>query len=346
MRKAIVLAAVAVFAVALATPAKATTLASGKLYNISVNDRSNIFSDQDDTIVGDNETPEAALSSVDIGDENRAIFQIDAANFGVAAPDNHGVLFINDEGGPAVPAIVNNDLQGMLYDLDFIGGSVNGVPVASLGGGGFAPNSTNRFFFGAGTRYGSGGGLNGTWTDLFGVDVTTLGLPYGGILIVYDDSTPEPWPGPGPASWSEGTGAANAAMTATDFYPGISDQTPFLIAVLVELPAVKLAAFGAPAGTLLAEVNATDGFGAPDTTGGLAFANVIGGTAAGRFQEGLFGPGLDLRIEFDPDFIPQNGWQTGSDDPIQFGTIPEPASLTLLGLSLVGLAGAKLRKKQ
>jgi hypothetical protein len=222
------------------------------------------------------------------------------------------------------------------------------------------------------------------------------GVSYGGILVIYEDPAlntafagdgvaPDgaaDWREPGDVSGTSphpgaGVMSVPGVLTNADYFPTISDPAgsntgvadsgtaePWLVLVLVDLfdiPAHGPFAanpFGASAdGTYLMESNfVIDGNG-DFSFDGVAFANIIGGTAASTFDLGNFSifsdDGTirwlaDLRLEFEGEGNVTtliNGWQVDSDDPAMFGIIPEPTTISLLGLSLLGLAGARRKKK-
>jgi hypothetical protein len=202
----------------------------------------------------------------------------------------------------------------------------------------------------------------------------------------YDAKLPSGVPVPldagnGPSFWTEGAAGHVAGGPGADTFTGATDGSLWLGAVLVELQylanvgvIVDPATIGGvpfTPGTVLREVlDFSAGSGS-----GFAYMNAVGGSLAPSLLRGLAGPLADAAILFDlntpivtsdPDGsiaagLGQTGdetlsdtlvyqglgqWQVDSEDPVVFAIIPEPTSMSLLGLSLVGLLGARWRKKK
>jgi hypothetical protein len=317
-----------VVAAVVSAPVGATTLPKGADLVAGLNDRSSLFDSSGDPIsFGTNPA---------VGDEDRSIAVIRSIEFGFPGLDGAGVPVITGSGSFAT--YTAGDLTAMLYDVNIASGS-------SIG----ALTDPKELYFVPGARYTDSGGTDGTWTDtLLGKVTATTAGGFGGLLVVYDDANHDAVLTNGPNNWSEGTGAgtADGALDATDEFIGFSDVEPFLVAVLAPVPLGIQIANSVPSGTVLWEsIPANFATGGKGT--GLAFANIIGGTAASQFLQDFFGPGLDIRIEFEPEShgTAVNGWQVTSDDPIQFATVPEPTTLSLLGMSLFGLFGAWKKRK-
>ena len=337
-----------------ATVAKATSL-EPSLYEGSLEDRSSLYE-----FVGGNWVPISTGAVPKDGDEQRTVFKMDALDFEGVIIDRDPPFTTGIEASTPVLTYNNSALSGLLYDVVISSVTPVGPTMSDIQ---FAP----------GGRYTNAGGTDGIWTDTNpgagGLVATTL-AGYGGIVVVYDDNPFLNLPlfqgdGGGQADWVEGTlgPMADGSLSAADYFPSISDvpgtvgpndsgtASPAIIMVLAPLPAAVLAnpLWNANPGDVLTEQNfdpTAGGF-------GLAFANIIGGSMASLFQTDLFGPGLDVRFDFEIDVrssggvpvLTNDGWQTESDDPIQFGVIPEPATLSLLGFGIAGLVLRRRRKK-
>lgn len=77
-----------------------------------------------------------------------------------------------------------------------------------------------------------------------------------------------------------------------------------------------------------------------------AFLSVSGGLAAWHFDTNGENDGLsDLRLSADAQFVNNSFYSLASSATITGNSIPEPASIALLGLGLLGLAGGRRFKK-
>ena len=75
----------------------------------------------------------------------------------------------------------------------------------------------------------------------------------------------------------------------------------------------------------------------------------LGGTAhIAFFNNFKFYPNVTIPYEpvFDDPRTDTIYWDTSSQDPMNFTTIPEPATMSLLGMALIGLGGSVLRKRK
>jgi hypothetical protein len=333
--------------------ASAVSLTEGE-YLAKLKDVSNLFSDKEP---GDGDLePECLGESVDPGDEQRNIFLVTS---------------IFNEGGTSVFDLSSpTELTGMLYDLEVLAVTLVGTNLTIDFGDPVARNPLPGDVDGdiAGLPGGfSFGGVLEVYEDAT-KDYTT---DPGGVGR-YDAKLPAAPPvcqdaGSGPSFWQEGQGLA-----IRDQFPNVSDGALWLSAALLDLnymvsigqvvsPAIPFAA-----GTLLREnIDLSTGAGS-----GFAYANVFGGSFAPMIVRGLGGGLADLSLLFDlntpildfgPDGIPGTAddllkdtlvyqglgqWQLDSEDPVVFATIPEPASMSLLGLGLIGLIGAGWKKRR
>jgi hypothetical protein len=292
----------------------------------------------------DGDTPVPAFSPPVVGYEDRSIFQITQI-----LPRAGGIQVWPT----AVPP--TEELTGLFYDL-YIGaflanpdGSVTidfvpgGTPIAGVPP---APRIVRPDLVPAGGDVPAGsGGVVDVWLD------QTLDW---GVF----PGTGAPFSGPG--AWMPWTGAAHPGDTTGglphDDYPGASDldesgvpegNALWVYGSFVPLPAAPLLPGVA---VITMTVDPVSG-----TGDGVGYINILGGTNANVFQLSpalTWPPGADMSLQFDLQFppdIPFNelfGWAVRSDDPVEFETVPEPATLMLFGSCALGALGYWRRRRR
>lgn len=205
---------------------------------------------------------------------------------------------------------------------DYLGYMIYGI--ADLSNSGVAPN-VNLYNFGA-----------------------TGGIATGGIFIDVFQRLSNP------------VITTPSARAGYDSYTGVSSSNLWLRLLLIPGIVANDPATSQNEGTLATLAQTITGLTLPATGGGTFFANVIGGSAMAKFDTNglttLLGTEADMHGIFD---LRDNtaGSRPGCSadsrdcffglirDPIIATAIPEPGSMALAGLGLIGLAALRRRKQ-
>lgn len=179
--------------------------------------------------------------------------------------------------------------------------------------------------------------------DGAGPNIFASGIPFGGVIEIYDDSTPDMQGSPGaagPAAWLTAglIGGANHAV-APDSLLNATDGTLWLSGVFLDL--LTMGELDAVAGEVYKltfdQISVTGG-----TAKGKAYINVVGGSVASYVAFGALNPPnnpwcdatLETTVKI-PD-VNTPGWQASSHDPARILVIPEPTIMALFGASVLG----------
>jgi hypothetical protein len=251
------------------------------------------------------------------------------------------------------------EMSGVLYDLALVGVTFVTPTDVILD---FAPLGRNPLSPAAVP----GGGVLEVYED-----ATKDYTANPGGVARYDTKLPSTVPvpfdaGAGPTLWVEGQ-----TIPSRDMFPTVTDGTYWLAAAMVDLNyLVAIGVESAPAvpytaGTVLREtLNLANG-----TGDGWAYGSIVGGAFAPYVDPDLIAPGVALALQFDlvtpvltagpdgiigtvddilVDTLTYQGvgqWPVDSEDPVLFGVVPEPTTITLIGLGLASLGLIRRRKK-
>lgn len=333
MRKFIGLAVVIAFLWVSAAPVEALTLPVGPL-EVDYNDWSGFFAGFPGVHMGGGVVG-PYLPAAD--DELRGIQQ--AATIRLLTTGQ----FVEAQNGEA--------LDGLFYDLKVDPNNVIYTPGVSLVAG-LVP--AGRYAT-AVSALGTAGGRLDMW-----LDTSPEGLPTDstGNVNTFQDPI-NPALRDGPTHWVATAGPGAGAGTGVhDDFPGVSDlgdpgASPWLIGRWVPMPLGPIPNTGLTnpfAGAVyVVTVDLIGGLGTA-----FGFVDVLVNNTGLPIQDDtFFFPGADIYVKAGLVFPAltdgqrtTDGWDSLSDDPVQYTTLPEPATMSLLLVGLVGGAGAYLKRRR
>ena len=282
----------------------------------------------------------AALGGADdpvVGDELRSVYYVDTLH----GPEPWGGGTQYEQFG--IP--YGEELTGLLYDLKLVEVNPLSATFVELY---FAPLGRNP--------------ITSDWDN-------DMPAGSGGVFELYRDAAPDGTPltwDPdgaggllGPQQWVEGDmdgSGPHIADTLESGAVGATDGTLWMQGVLTPL--------GLTPGGLSYVLKETFDLTAANETGDVlpAYVNITGGSpeVLSLFERGVFDVppafvGRDVKIDanfvfpFATDYASSEqstaGWQIASSDPTRAYILPEPGTVSLLGLSLLGLALRRRRRK-
>lgn len=151
----------------------------------------------------------------------------------------------------------------------------------------------------------------------------------GGMLDLYLDTTTNFTAAPSPYANARPAGGIDAW--------GVTDGTLFLSTTVT--PGVV------PAMPNLTRYETVQGLSFPYTGSGSMYLTVTGGSHAGLFDSnGYLGGNADLYSIFNFGPVGAYVWDSKSSDPTYGDIVPEPASMVLFGIGMLGLATLRRKK--